>query len=48
MCVWVVARLLPQRLKSTFFEKKLSGGLILAFEANSALSSDCNRLTITG
>ena len=44
MCVWVVAQL-PQRLKSTFFEKfsslpskKFQKTLILAFEANSALS----------
>ena len=44
MCVWVFARL-PQRLKSTFFEmfsslhsKKFQKTLILAFEANSALS----------
>merc|ERR1712141_212234 len=47
MCIQVVARL-PQRLKSTFFEifssllwlrsKKFQKTLILAFEANSALS----------
>ena len=48
MCFWVVARL-PQKLKSTFFEKKFITSLrrskkfqktlILTFEANSALLS---------
>ena len=55
MCVRVVARLLPQRLKSTFFlknfsiqmapsgplrSKKFQKTLILAFEANNALSRE--------
>ena len=46
VCVWVVAQL-PQRLKSTFFEKKFLHSkkfqkpLILAFEADNMASLNC-------